>query len=105
LNYYYSKEKLLFWKRLLLFPPVEFQDTLIAKIHDLSTERYQVIKDLFSYGIKNNIIKNQSLESMVLSYFSLIHGSLSSTLIYDVKDISEEYSFMWENFWNGIKNI
>ncbi|MCX7921356.1 MAG: TetR/AcrR family transcriptional regulator [Clostridia bacterium] len=102
LGYYNSKERLLFWKRLLLFPPSGFCPTLISKIHTLSEERYKGIKELVSFGIENQILKNQPAESIVLSFFSLIHGSLSSMLIYNLENIEKDYSIVWENFYCGL---
>lgn len=106
LEYYDSKNKLLFWKRLLLFPPKEFQLDLLQKVSKLSDDRYKIIKTILSNGMDNGIIEKQDVESIALSFFAMIHGILSSTLIYNTKDLNKYYKQLWQNFCCGIfKNL
>lgn len=97
-----SQIKLLFWKRLLLFPPESIDSELLEKIHLMSKERYDVVRKLISNGIKAGIIKKASEEEISLMFFSLIHGLLSSVLIYHPKDIKQHFDNIWHNFWNSI---
>jgi len=54
LDYYgRSQTKLFFWKRLLLFPPKIFEETLNAKIHILSGQRYEIVKDIIISNMKD----------------------------------------------------
>ena len=47
LNYYgQSGTKLYFWKRLLLFPPKVFENTLMVRIQQLSDERYAAVRKI-----------------------------------------------------------
>ncbi|MCX7715697.1 MAG: TetR/AcrR family transcriptional regulator [Clostridia bacterium] len=103
LSYYKdSKTKLYFWKRLLLFPPKTFEETLVAKINQLSEERYQLAKEIIESDIKNGNIRCQDANAIALSYFSFIHGLLSSSIIYQSEDPSNYYEHIWQIFWNGI---
>lgn len=103
LNYYSDSEvKLYFWKRLLLFPPIIFKDTLVKKIADLSLKRFEIIKDIIKRYINEGIIPDQNLDKTALEFLSLIHGLLSSIIIYDYKDRTKEYEEIWEDFWRGI---
>lgn len=105
LNYYNdSQTKLLFWKRLLLFPPESIETALLEKIHFMSEKRYEIIKQLILKGIKSGIIKKDSEEEICLMFFSIIHGLLSSILIYHPQDIKEHFDNIWDKFWNSIKN-
>lgn len=102
LNYYDSKEKLYFWKRLLLLPPKGFDPGLIGKVHEFSEARYEMIRNTLKKGMEDGIIRPQSEQDIVISYFAMIHGVLSSILIYDSYDIMEHCEVVWGNFWNGI---
>lgn len=104
LNYYEkSRTKLFFWKRLLLFPPKAFEETLITKIYDLSRQRFDLIRDIIVSDMENGIIRRQDPEAVAFSYFSLIHGVLSSNIIYQSKNLAKHYESVWEIFYNGIK--
>lgn len=97
-----SQTRLLFWKRLLLFPPESIDPKLLKRIHFMSEERYGIVRKLISKGIKSGVIKKASEEEISLMFFSLIHGLLSSVLIYHKQDIKQYFDNIWDNFWNSI---
>lgn len=105
LDYYnLTNTKLLFWKRLLLLPPDSIDSGLLDKIQFMSNERYSIVKNLILKDIKLGTIKTHSEEEICLMFFSLIHGLLSSVLIYHPQDIKQYYSNIWDMFWNSIAN-
>lgn len=105
LNYYnHSHTKLLFWKRLLLLPPDTIESSIIERVRQLSDERFQIVKKLIITEAEKGTLIKDSEESICLMYFSLIHGLLSSELIYHPYNIKEHYENIWNHFWNGIKN-
>ena len=103
LHYYNdSQTKLLFWKRLLLLPPESLSPDLQKKINSMSEKRYEIVKNLISRDMKSGILKTGSEEEVTLMFFSLIHGLLSSVLIYHPQDIKMHYDNIWNSFWNSI---
>lgn len=103
LNYYNkSKPKRYFWKRLLLFPPVAFETTLIPKINKLTEQRYEIIKDLIKSNMETGIIRPQDPGTVLYSFLAMIHGLVSITIIYESEDLAINYDGIWQNFWNGI---
>ena len=103
LDYYSeSKTKLYFWKRLLLFPPEVFEMTLIKKIDELSKIRFEIIKEIIEDYIVKDIIPKQDIDTVAISFLSLIHGMLSSVIIYSSDEIPKHYNGVWEIFWHGI---
>jgi AcrR family transcriptional regulator len=103
LNYYdKSKTKLYFWKRLLLFPPKAFEETLIAKINTLSEQRFEIVKAVISSNMDAGIIRRQDADAVAISYFAMIHGTLSSIIIYQSENVTIHYEDIWQNFWKGI---
>jgi AcrR family transcriptional regulator len=103
INYYdKSQTKLLFWKRLLLLSPKEFDESLIAKIHSLSDERLQIVKEIIRANMDQGTLRRQDPETVAISYMALVHGMLSSMIIYQSENISAYLAKVWENFWEGI---
>lgn len=103
LEYYdTSQTKLLFWKRLLLLPPKSIDSNLLNNIQLMSDERYLIVKNLILRDIKFGILKKHSEEEICLMFFSLIHGLLSSVLIYHPQNIRKQYDNIWNIFWNSI---
>lgn len=103
LDYYNDSQiKLLFWKRLLLLPPESIEPELLDKIHLMSEERYNIVKSLVNRERSAGVIKVESDEEVALLFFSLIHGLLSSVLIYHPQEIKQHYNNMWNIFWKGL---
>jgi AcrR family transcriptional regulator len=103
LNYYGgSKVKLYFWKRLLLFPPKIFNDTLVKKIAELSMKRFEIIKEIISNYIDYGKLPGQNVEKTAIAFLSLIHGLLSSSIIYNYGNRDDIYIEIWQDFWTGI---
>lgn len=103
LNYYGGSDvKLYFWKRLLIFPPEAFKETLVKKIAELSLKRFEIIKDIISNYIDDGLLPNQNIEKAAIAFLSLIHGLLSSSVIYNYRNRDEVYLEIWKDFWRGI---
>ncbi len=91
INYFgSSKEKLLFWKRLLLFPPDTMESEIKQKILNLSESRFQKVKALIQSEYDINIKNEKEIELLTVAFLSLVHGLLSSEIIYS-KCIVENY--------------
>lgn len=105
LEYYHeSKSKLLFWKRLLLLPPETIEADLTDRIQRMSERRYELVKHLVEKGIQRGYYKGESSDEIALMFFSLLHGLLSSVLIYHPQDIGQHYSGIWNLFKSSITN-
>ena len=103
LNYYdKSRPKLYFWKRLLLFPPKAFDETLSAKINILSGQRMEIVKKIIAANIDNGMIMCRDADAVAFSFFAMIHGLLSSNIIYNTAGLNNYYETIWQNFWKGI---
>lgn len=103
LNYYdKSKTKLYFWKRLLLLPPKSIEVILNDKVNILSAQRFELVKRIIASDIDRRIIRRQDVDAVAFSYFSMIHGLLSSKIIYESEDLTQHYDDIWQIFWNGI---
>ncbi|MEF9941655.1 MAG: TetR/AcrR family transcriptional regulator [Lachnospiraceae bacterium] len=104
LNYYNdSHVKLLFWKRLLLLPSESTNPILLEQIHHMSVERYTIVNTLIKRDMQLGLLKDQSDEEISLMFFSLLHGLLSSTMLYHSKDIKKHYASIWNIFYASIK--
>lgn len=104
LKYYNNSHiKLLFWKRLLLLPPETIESSLIEQVHQLSDDRFKIVKNLIKLQAQNGDLIEGDEESICLMFFSLIHGLLSSELIYKAYNIEDHYDKIWAQFWKSIK--
>lgn len=103
LDYYNgSSTKLFFWKRLLLLPSPSIDEGLLTRISQMSEKRYQIVKNLILKDIDAGIIKPNSTEEISLMFFSLVHGLLSSVLIYHPHDVTQHYENIWNIFYDSI---
>lgn len=103
LNYYdKSKTKLFFWKRLLLLPPKSIKGMLNDKVNILSGERFELVKRIIASDIDKGNIRCLDVDVVAFSYFSMIHGLLSSKIIYESENLTQHYDGIWQIFWNGI---
>jgi AcrR family transcriptional regulator len=98
-----SHIKLLFWKRLLLLPPESIEYSIIERVHQLSEDRFQIVKNLIIVEAKKGNIIEDSEDTICFMFFSMIHGLLSSELIYHPYNINEHYDKIWNQFWTSIK--
>lgn len=106
LNYYdKSITKLYFWKRLLLLPPHEVEEMLNERVNSLSEQRFQLARNIIASDIKKGSIKCQDLEAVAFSFFSMIHGLLSSKIIYKSEDLKLYYNSIWRIFWDGVNSV
>lgn len=104
LNYYEeTRTKLFFWKRLLFFPPQLFEETLNVEIQKQSQQRFELIKKMIESSMENGTIRRQDPEAVAYSFLSLIHGVLSSSIIYKSDSLAKHYENIWEIFLNGVK--
>jgi AcrR family transcriptional regulator len=91
INYFgSSKEKLLFWKRLLLFPPDTMESEIRQKIVNLSDSRLQKVKALIRSEYFSGIENEKEIDILTVMFLSLVHGLLSSEVIYS-KCVVENY--------------
>lgn len=105
LDYYEdSQVKLMFWKRLLLFPPSTLDPKLVSRIETLSAKRYDVVKGLIRQEAVKGVIQEKAQEEVAIMFFSLLHGLLSSVLIYRPVDIRKYYQGIWDRFWASVAN-
>jgi len=103
LEYYNGSEyKLLFWKRLLLIPPENMDPLILKQIEDMSNKRFEIVKDLIENSKKDKNYKIKSSDEIALMFFSLLHGLLSSVLIYHPKEVKNYYTDIWNLFNDGI---
>lgn len=102
LNYFsLSRKKLLFWKRLLLFPPSTLNYEMRQKIIDLSERRFNKVKSLIENTFTDSPRSVEEINVMSVFFLSVIHGLLSSEIIYQNQNI--ESCFRQE--WKLIENL
>jgi len=96
-----------FWIRAMFFPPVDLKDTLLTRAlkHEMRFgERYSKI---IMEGIRQGLIREDSAEEILLSYYSLRQGLYSLMNVF-MSEMTEDQTLnkidkVWHNYWQGIK--
>ncbi len=108
--YYIFKEYILHYLRnpLLInfamqsirFVPYELIEHFIPKYEKLAEYYRQKLKDIFSEGIRQGIIRPSDPEKKIWSFISTRDGALTWIL---VKQLGEEYiETFWNDYWLGV---
>ncbi len=84
----------LFWKRLLILPPEAMEKAVMDQIHRRLEQRFHLVREL----IKDENVVSEQVETLTVMFFSLIHGLLSSELIYKATNMSPMYEGVWRQF-------
>ena len=89
-------------KRAMLFPPNDLasalQDEFLASEEALTA----LIADLFRAGIASGIIRGETVEDLMASYYCLIDGLFVQMFYYKKEDFESKMQSAWKIFWNGI---
>lgn len=88
----------LFWKRLLILPPEAMERTVMDQIHQRLDDRFNLVRELISYESDEGKVASDKVDMLTVMFFSLIHGLLSSELIYTTTDMSHMYEDIWQQF-------
>lgn len=105
INYYgSSKEKLLFWKRLLLFPPDTMKSEVRQRMVELSEARMEKVKVLIRDEFFPGTEIGRNIDRLAVMFLSLIHGLLSSEIIYSGCFIEDYLSEEWVLFEKILKS-
>jgi len=75
---------------------------ILKQIEDMSNKRFEIVKDLIENSKKDKNYKIKSSDEIALMFFSLLHGLLSSVLIYHPKEVKNYYTDIWNLFNDGI---
>ena len=60
------------------------------------------MKEIIISNMEAEIIRKQDVDDVAISYFAMIHGTLSSIIIYQSENVNMHYEQIWQNFWCGI---
>lgn len=98
-----SKEKLLFWKRLLLLPPSTIESEIRERIVNLSESRFQKAKALICKESPPSIKSEKDVDVLAVLFLSFVHGLLSSEIIYSKYNIEDYKNKEWTLFERILK--
>jgi Transcriptional regulator len=96
-----------FWIRAMFFPPVDLKDRLLTRSLNREMRLGERYMKIIQEGIKQGLIRDDSPEEILLSYYSLKQG-LYSLLYVFMTNLTEEQKLdkinkVWHNYWQGIK--
>jgi AcrR family transcriptional regulator len=82
----------------------EFGNVATQKeFHNLLLEQIQILKDILSEALKQNKIRDVSVEPAAFAIFDLTRGAIAQRLFgYSQTCVQEEISFLYDFIWKGI---
>jgi AcrR family transcriptional regulator len=97
-----SGDKLMFLKRLTLFPPPFLQEEM--KAHYLASERQmsELLKDLFLTGIQQKLIRPAPAQELIAAFYCLSDGCFLQRFYYSPEEFESRMQMSWRIFWHGI---
>ncbi|MCZ8523577.1 TetR/AcrR family transcriptional regulator [Paenibacillus caseinilyticus] len=98
-----SEEKLLFLKRLTLFPPPTLEQEIKARF--LASERLlsNPLGGIFQEAAALGEIRPTPSDELLASYYCLIDGCFVQRFYYPPQEAEHRLTLAWRIFWNGIK--
>lgn len=103
-QYFSERQKVMFWRWMVLIEEVD----LMNRVRQSTIEPEKLFGEhlyrIFDNGIKSNEIKELPIQSLVFTYYSLIHGVIESKLLFDNEATASSYvNSVWSIFWQGIQ--
>ncbi|TWH46783.1 TetR/AcrR family transcriptional regulator [Sporomusa sp. KB1] len=96
-----------FWIRAMFFPPVDLKDRLLMRALNREMKLGERYMEIIQDGIKQGLIRKDSPEEILLSYYSLRQGlySLMNVFMHELTDEQklDKIDKVWHNYWQGIE--
>ncbi|MGY4758200.1 TetR/AcrR family transcriptional regulator [Paenibacillus caseinilyticus] len=98
-----SEEKLLFLKRLTLFPPPALEQEIKARF--LASERLlsEPLCRIFREAADLGAIRPIPADELLASYYCLVDGCFVQRFYYPPHEAEHRLRLAWSIFWNGIR--
>ncbi|WP_426450546.1 TetR/AcrR family transcriptional regulator [Paenibacillus sp. S-38] len=99
-----SEEKLLFLKRLTLFPPPALEQEIKARF--LASERLlsEPLCRIFREAADLGVIRSTPADELLSSYYCLVDGCFIQRFYYPPEEAERRLHLAWRIFWNGIRS-
>jgi hypothetical protein len=97
-----QKDKISFYRRVILFPPHGLEDQIHAKLSVTEEILSNVLQAIFMEGIEQQVIRNIDIDVLVDSFYCLMDGVFLEMSLYDGEKFERKLINVWNTFWNGI---
>ncbi|WP_028776100.1 TetR/AcrR family transcriptional regulator [Shimazuella kribbensis] len=97
-----SPEKTMLFAKFTIFLPPALTDELKITFSEMEDILCNILKDIFSQGITQGVVKDQSVDDLIASFLCLIDGIFWELLIYPVDKFKKRVEQVWRVYWNGI---
>lgn len=92
----------LFLKRMLLFPPTEFEGQLLKRYEEFENQLLIIIRTIFEKGIADGQIHHQNVDELVNGYIHLLDSCFIQLFDPDDELVKKRLKAAWEFFWRAI---
>lgn len=97
-----QKEKIAFYRRVILFPPASLEDQIKAKVSVTDEILSNVLQAIFLEGIEQGVIRKMDIQVLVDAFYFLMDGAFLEMSLYDGEKFERKLLHAWNTFWNGI---
>lgn len=97
-----QKDKISFYRRVILFPPPGLEEQIKAKLSVTEEISSNVLQAIFMEGIEQRIIRNIDIEVLVDAFYCLMDGVFLEMSLYDEEKFKRKFTNAWNTFWHGI---
>ncbi|WP_407270422.1 TetR/AcrR family transcriptional regulator [Radiobacillus sp. PE A8.2] len=88
--------------RLIISPPDFLKDDIAKRFEVLEKREYDLLYQLFEYGMENGEIKKVDSNELSIAFQCLMDGIFWEMQRYNEQQIYERLEILFKQFWNGI---
>jgi len=104
IHYFSERRKVTFWRWMVLIEDIELMNEVRRITIGPEKQFSEHLQEIFEEGINSNDIKELPVQSLVFTFYSLIHGVIESKLLFDNEAAASSYiNSVWSIFWQGIQ--
>ena len=102
IRYCKNNSMMYFWDRYYYYPPEFLKDYITEKTEETNGIFIKAITEVFTRGIKNGEIREQSPRKLALAYYYLLIGLSMSVKLYESNELEREMADALDGFFTGL---
>ncbi|MFC4617890.1 TetR/AcrR family transcriptional regulator [Camelliibacillus cellulosilyticus] len=100
--YMTHEDEVALMKRAMLFPPGELAEALRSEFLVSEKATNSILIQLFEEGIASGIIRDESIDDLLASYYCLVDGLFIQIFYYSSDHFESKMRSAWKIFWKGV---
>ncbi|TCP31339.1 TetR family transcriptional regulator [Scopulibacillus darangshiensis] len=102
-HYHLSQpEKTASYTKLAFVLPPTLNDDVRETFSEMEVVLSELLRDIFSKGIEQEVLKNQPVDDLIASFLCLMDGIFLELIYYQEAKFKRRVEQTWSIYWNGI---